>query len=152
MRAVSHWGTRLNLPRVRFKRCGGSKQAVLREKLAHKAEDNIWLVIESNNTKHRNNYFTWRRIMFWMMICASIRWDHLFSQISREWQLRCSTKVSVYASCKGCLFIVPWFSEQFRDKAIWFLSLSVLQSCLFQLLRCADHLLENLLLVWPVYC
>jgi len=31
----------LDLPRVRFKRCGGSKQAVLREKLAHKAEDNI---------------------------------------------------------------------------------------------------------------
>ena len=30
--AVSLWGTRLNLPRVRFKRCGGSKQAVLREK------------------------------------------------------------------------------------------------------------------------
>jgi len=33
----------LNLPRVRFKRCGGSKQTVLREKLAHKAEDNIGL-------------------------------------------------------------------------------------------------------------
>jgi len=29
----------LNLPRVRFKRCGGTKQDVLREKLAHKAED-----------------------------------------------------------------------------------------------------------------
>jgi len=26
-----------------FKRCGGSKKAVLREKLAHKAEDNIGL-------------------------------------------------------------------------------------------------------------
>ena len=36
-------GYALNLPRVRFKRCGGSKQAVLREKLAHKAEDNIGL-------------------------------------------------------------------------------------------------------------
>jgi len=33
VRAVSLWGTHLNLPRVRFKRCGGSKQAVLREKL-----------------------------------------------------------------------------------------------------------------------
>ena len=43
MQAVSLWGTHLNLPRVRFKRCGGSKQAVLREKLAHKAEDNIGL-------------------------------------------------------------------------------------------------------------
>ena len=41
MWAVSLWGTHLNLPRVRFKRCGWSKQAVLREKLAHKAEDNI---------------------------------------------------------------------------------------------------------------
>ena len=49
VRAVSLWGTHLNLPRVR---CGGSKQAVLREKLAHKAEDNI-------GTKHRNIYFTW---------------------------------------------------------------------------------------------
>ena len=39
MWAVSLWGTHLNLPRVRFKRCGGSKQAVLTEKLAHKAED-----------------------------------------------------------------------------------------------------------------
>ena len=43
MRAVSLWGTHLNLPRVRFKRCGGSKKAVLREKLAHKAEENIGL-------------------------------------------------------------------------------------------------------------
>ena len=43
VRAVSVWGTHLNLPRVCFKRCGGSKQAVLREKLAHKAEDNIGL-------------------------------------------------------------------------------------------------------------
>ena len=36
--AVSLSGTHLNLPRVRFKRCGGSKQTVLREKLAHKAK------------------------------------------------------------------------------------------------------------------
>ena len=43
VRAVSLWGTHLNLPRVRFKRCGGSKPAVLIEKLAHKAEDNIGL-------------------------------------------------------------------------------------------------------------
>ena len=43
MRAVSLRGTHLNLLRVHFKRCGGSKQAVLREKLAHKAEDNIGL-------------------------------------------------------------------------------------------------------------
>ena len=43
MRAVSLWGTHLNLLRDRFKRCGGSKQAVLREKLANKAEDNIGL-------------------------------------------------------------------------------------------------------------
>jgi len=43
VRAVSLWGTHLNLPRVRIKRCGGSKQAVLREELAHKAEDNIGL-------------------------------------------------------------------------------------------------------------
>jgi len=41
VRAVSLWGTHLNLPWVRFKCCGGSKQAVLREKLAQKAEDNI---------------------------------------------------------------------------------------------------------------
>ena len=33
MRAVSLWSTHLNLPRVRFKRCGGSKQAVLKEKV-----------------------------------------------------------------------------------------------------------------------
>jgi len=107
---------------------------------------------ESNNkAKYRNNYFTWGRIMFWMLICASIRWYHLFSQMSTEWQLGCSTKVTVHASCRGGLFTVPWFSEQCRDKAIWSLSLSVLQSCLFQLLRSADHLLENLLLVWPTY-
>ena len=43
MRAVSLWGPHLNLPRVRFKRCGGSKQAVLRGKLAHKAEDKMGL-------------------------------------------------------------------------------------------------------------
>jgi len=43
VRAVSLWCTHLNLPGVRFKRCGGSKQAVLREKLAHKVEDNIGL-------------------------------------------------------------------------------------------------------------
>jgi len=30
VRAVSLWGTHLNLPRVRFKRWGGSKQAVLK--------------------------------------------------------------------------------------------------------------------------
>jgi len=41
--AVSLWGTHLNLPRVRSKRCGRSKQAVLREKLADNAEDNIGL-------------------------------------------------------------------------------------------------------------
>jgi len=40
---LSLCGMHLNLPQVRFKRCGGSKQAVLREKLAHKAEDNIGL-------------------------------------------------------------------------------------------------------------
>jgi len=43
VQAVSLWGTHLNLPRVRFKRSGGSKQAVLREKLEYKAEDNIGL-------------------------------------------------------------------------------------------------------------
>jgi len=43
VRAVSLWGTHLNQPRVRFKCCGGSKQDVLREKLAHKPEDNIGL-------------------------------------------------------------------------------------------------------------
>jgi len=43
MRALNLWGTHLNLPRVPFKRCGGSKRAVLREKLARKAEDNIGL-------------------------------------------------------------------------------------------------------------
>jgi len=41
--AANLWSTHLNLPRVRFKRCGGSKQAVLREKLAHKAENSIGL-------------------------------------------------------------------------------------------------------------
>ena len=45
--------------------------------------------------------------MFWMLSCASNRWYHLFSQISREWQLGCSTKVTVYALCRGGLFIVP---------------------------------------------
>jgi len=43
VRAVSLWGAHLNLPRVHFKRCGGGKQAELREKLAHKSEDNIGL-------------------------------------------------------------------------------------------------------------
>ena len=43
MRAVSLWGKHLNLPWVCFKCYGGSKQAVLREKLAHIAEDNIGL-------------------------------------------------------------------------------------------------------------
>ena len=42
-RQLSLWGTHLNLPRVRFKRCVGSKQAVLREKPAHKTGDNIGL-------------------------------------------------------------------------------------------------------------
>jgi len=41
--AESLWGTHLNLPRAHFKRCGGSKQAVLRDMLAHKAENNIGL-------------------------------------------------------------------------------------------------------------
>ena len=31
-----------------------------------------------------NNYFTWGRMMFWILICALIRWCHLFLQISRE--------------------------------------------------------------------
>jgi len=57
------WGTHLNLPRVYFKRCGGSKQAVLREKQANKAEDNIGMS-QQHKAKHRNNYFAWRRIMF----------------------------------------------------------------------------------------
>jgi len=43
VRAVSLWGTHLNLSRVRFKCCGGSEHTVLREKLADKAEDNIEL-------------------------------------------------------------------------------------------------------------
>jgi len=43
VRAVKLWGTHLSLTQVRFKRCGGSKQAVLREKLVHKADDNIGL-------------------------------------------------------------------------------------------------------------
>ena len=34
---------------VRFKRCGGRKQAVLREKLVHKAEDNIGLSQTTQN-------------------------------------------------------------------------------------------------------
>jgi len=50
-----------------------------------------------------------------MLICTSIRWHHLFPQISREWQLGCLTKVTVYASCRGgwlvysavVLWIVP---------------------------------------------
>jgi len=43
VRAVSLWGTHINLPRVRLERCGGNKQAMLREKLARKVEDNIGL-------------------------------------------------------------------------------------------------------------
>ena len=43
MRAVSLWGTHLNLFALNAAVCGGSKQAVLREKLAHKAEDSIGL-------------------------------------------------------------------------------------------------------------
>jgi len=39
--AAIRWGTHLNLPRTRFKRCVGSNQAVLRENPAHKSEDNI---------------------------------------------------------------------------------------------------------------
>ena len=42
--------------------------------------------------------------MFWMLICASVRWYHLFSQISREWQLGCSTKVST----KWLYFLKLW--------------------------------------------
>ena len=43
VRAVSLWGTHLNLPRVRFKRYGGSKQAALREKLfARQLGDTIY--------------------------------------------------------------------------------------------------------------
>ena len=43
MWAAGLWDTHLNLSRVRFERFGRSKQAVLRKKLAHKAEDNIGL-------------------------------------------------------------------------------------------------------------
>jgi len=43
VQAVSLWGTHLNPPRVRFKHCCRSKQAVLREKLGHKVVDNIGL-------------------------------------------------------------------------------------------------------------
>ena len=124
MWAVSLWGTHLNLPRLRYAAVGVSKLCWEKKASAQSGRQHR---IESNNTKHRNNYFTWGRIMFWMLICASIKWYHLFSQISREWQLGCSTKVTVYASCRDGLFIAPWFSEQCRDKAIWPLSLS---SCL----------------------
>ena len=74
MRALSLWGTHVNLPRVRFKRCGGSKQAVLREKLAHKAEDNIGL---SQTTTGRKE---------WWGFCVAKKIEN--SQIfeTRKWQ------------------------------------------------------------------
>ena len=79
-------------------------------------------------------------------------WYLLSSQIFREWKLLFSTKVTVYALCRGVLFIAPWLFEYCCDKAVW--SLSVLQSSLFQLLRYDDndHLTENVFLVWSIYC
>jgi len=56
--------------------------------------------------KYGKNYFTRRRIMFWMLICESSSRYHLSSQIFREWKLVCSTKVTLYASRRGGLFIV----------------------------------------------
>jgi len=46
-----------------------------------------------NSDKHRMNYFTQRRIMFWILIWAS-SCDAIYFQISREWKLGCSTKVT----------------------------------------------------------
>ena len=49
------------MPPVRFKRCGGSKQAVLREKLAHKAEDNIGLSETTQNDYLQKTHHNWTK-------------------------------------------------------------------------------------------
>jgi len=99
-----------------------------------------FLSLGSCRPPHPRLVHLWR-IMFWILICASSWWCHSSSQMSREWKVGCSTKLTVYGSCRGGLFIVLWLFEKCRDKVFW--SLSIFQSCLFQLLRCDDNLTEN---------
>jgi len=100
VQALSLCGTHLNLPRVRFKRCGGSKQAVLREKLTHKAEDNIGLSEATQSIVIIISHGRGSCSECWF--ARQLDWYHSFSQI---WQLGCSTKVTVYASRSiDCIF------------------------------------------------
>jgi len=68
-------------------------------------------------------------------------WPTLSSQIFREWKVGCLTKVThsacfLYNKCGS--FTMPQLFEKCHDKAIW--SLSTLQSYMFKLPRCDDHL------------
>jgi len=90
VRAVTLWGTHLNLPRVRFKRCGGSKQAVLREKLAHKAEDTIGLSETTQSIVIIISHGGGSCSECWF--ARQLR-DTIEFHRYPEWQLGCSTKV-----------------------------------------------------------
>jgi len=91
-----------NLPWVRIWTLGWEKARCVERKASTKSGRERRN--ESNNTM--KNIAKWVRMMFTMLLCASSWRYHLFSLISREWELGCSTKVTVYASCRGGLFIV----------------------------------------------
>ena len=139
VQAVSFWGTQLNLPRVRFKRCGGSKQAVLREKLAHKAEENIRLSQTSQSIVIIISHGGGSCSECWF---AHQVGDTIYFHRYPEWQLGCSTKVTVYASCRGGLFTVLLNTTATRPSDPCHCQF---YNLVFQLLRYAGRLLEMIL-------
>jgi len=139
--AVSLWGTHLNLPQVCFKRCGGSKQAVLREKLAHKADDNIGL---SQTTQS-----------------IEIIISHRGGSCSECWfarQLGDRVTTWLFDKSNGVCFMQRWLV--YSAVVFWIVPRQghlVLVTVSFTILfvpitaMCWPSF-ENLLLVWPTYC
>jgi len=79
----------------------------------------------------------------WILICSSSWWYHLSSPLPIEWKLDCSENVTNFIYDAMCN------NEWCHDKVIW--SLSFLQSGLFQLLRCFNHIVKILFTVGPTY-
>jgi len=132
VRAVSLWGTHLNLPRVRFKRCGGSKQAVLREKLAHKPEQHrIW--VEDNIRLSQTTQSIVIIISHGGGSCSECLFARqliIFTDIQRviTWLFDKSNGVCFVQRWLVYTAVVLWIVPRLF-KVIWSLSLSVLQFC-----------------------
>ena len=100
--------------------------------------------MSKNHAKGCKNYFTRGRIMLCILIGALIWWHHLSSQISKEWKLGCSTKVTTYVSDLDGLFMASWNTEQRRDKAF--------DLCQLYYLICSNYF-RAITISWKiVYC